>query len=86
MLTVLKFSAQWCFPCKKLSPIYDNVKATTIGVTFKEIDIDVEPDLAVQYKIMSVPTMVFEKDGLEVKRIVGLVKEADITKAISDMR
>jgi thioredoxin 1 len=86
MLSVIKFSAQWCGPCKRLAPIYDSIKAAAKDVDFKEIDIDDSPAMAAQYNIMSIPTLVFEKDGVEISRLVGLVKEADIKKAIDEMR
>ena len=86
MLTVIKFSAVWCGPCKKLKPIYESIKLATKDVEFKEVDIDNDSDTAAKYKIMSIPTIIFEKDGIEVKRLVGLVKEDEITKAINEMR
>ena len=84
MLKLLKFSATWCGPCKRLAPIYASVKQTTPikDVLFEEIDVDVDPVTPAQYKVMSIPTMVLLKDGVEVGRLVGLVKEEDIRKMI----
>ena len=86
MISIIKFGAQWCQPCKRLIPVYESIKAATKDVDFSEIDIDDDPDSAAKYKIMSIPTLVFEKDDIEVKRLVGLVKEADIKRAIDEMR
>lgn len=69
MKEVLKFSASWCGPCKMLSMTLKGIEDNTVPV--REIDIDEELDLAAQYNIRSVPTMVMLEDGAEVKRVSG---------------
>jgi thioredoxin 1 len=69
MKEVLKFYADWCGPCKMLSKTLENLKDNDIPI--KEIDIDEQTDLAVQYNVRSVPTMVLLENGSEVKRVVG---------------
>lgn len=71
MLEVKKFSAVWCSPCKTLAPTFNEVKNSFSGVLFNEYDIDDSSDLASKYRIRSVPTVIIEKDGKEVKRITG---------------
>lgn len=85
-MLILKFSAGWCQPCKKLVPIFENVKKLFQNIEFNEVDIDTNPDLALQFKIMSVPTLVFIKDGVEIGRIVGLVREQDIINKVDDLK
>ena len=68
MKEVLKFSASWCGPCQALSMTLKNVES---DIAIKEIDIDEELDLAAQYGIRSVPTMVMLEDGKEIKRVSG---------------
>jgi thioredoxin 1 len=86
MLKVLKFSASWCGPCKQLTPIFNQVKSEVSDVAFQEVDVDAESSLAIQYKVRSVPTIVIEKDGQEVKRIVGGTTQAALTSTINSFK
>lgn len=65
---VLKFSASWCQPCKMLSK---TIEGMTIETPIEEIDIDDNQELAVEYKVRGVPTLVMLDDGREVKRTTG---------------
>jgi thioredoxin 1 len=86
MIQVMKFSADWCGPCKALKPIWDNLVKTVNGVDFVPVNVDNDPDMASRFKIQAIPTLVFVKDGTEVTRITGLVKEAEIVKIIDSLR
>jgi thioredoxin 1 len=86
MLKVLKFSASWCGPCKQLTPIFNQVKSEVSDVAFQEVDVDAESSLAIQYKVRGVPTIVIEKNGQEVKRIVGLTTQAVLTSTINSFK
>lgn len=86
MLKVLKFSADWCGPCRMLQPTFEKVSNDFSDVNFVTIDIDEEQDRASEYKIRAVPTIVFEKDGKEVDRLVGLVSEDIIRKTIEGLK
>jgi thioredoxin 1 len=86
MLKVLKFSASWCGPCKQLAPIFEQVKSAVDGVSFQDVDVDNNSALAIQYKVRGVPTIVIEKDGQEVKRIVGGTTQAALTSTINSFK
>jgi thioredoxin 1 len=86
MIQIIKFSADWCGPCKMLKPIWDNLTKTLKDVDFMPVNVDNDPDMATRFKIQAIPTLVFIKDGSEVKRITGLVKEAEIIKVIESLR
>jgi len=86
MLKVTKFSAAWCGPCKVLAPIFEQVKSEVSDVAFQEVDVDAESSLAIQYKVRGVPTIVIEKDGQEVKRIVGGTTQAVLTSTINSFK
>lgn len=86
MIKVTKFSATWCGPCKVLAPIFNQVKSEVSDVTFQEVDVDAESSLAIQYKVRGVPTIVIEKDGQEVKRIVGGTTQAALTSTINSFK
>ena len=86
MLKVLKFSASWCGPCKQLAPILDQVKSEVYGVSFQDVDVDAESALAIKYNVRGVPTIVIEKDGQEVKRLVGMQQKPSLTSTINSFK
>jgi thioredoxin 1 len=86
MLKVIKFSGEWCGPCKLLAPIFEQVKSAVDGVSFQDVDVDNNSALAIQYKVRGVPTIVIEKDGQEVKRIVGGTTQAALTSTINSFK
>jgi thioredoxin 1 len=69
---VIDFGAAWCGPCQKLAPAIDRMAAEYAGrVLIGKVDVDQEPDLAQMFDVMSVPTVVFFKDGKKVDQITG---------------
>lgn len=75
---VIDFYADWCGPCKILSPIVDEVAEENEKIKVVKINIDQEENLAVEYQILSIPTLVVIKNGKEVKRSVGVVDKEEI--------
>ena len=84
MLTVKKFSATWCGPCRALAPVMNEVKSKFDNVKFEEYDIDNFPHVAEQYRVSSVPTVIIEKDGLELERFTGLSSKMAYINAINE--
>jgi len=84
MLTVKKFSAQWCQPCRALNPVMNEIKGQFSGVKFEEYDVDNFPHVAEKYRVSSVPTVIIEKDGLELERFTGLSSKMAYINAISE--
>lgn len=75
------FSATWCGPCRTLEPIVERVAARAPGVA-ATIDIDANPDLARQYSVRSVPTLLVFADGEPVERLVGVQDESVLVDLI----
>ncbi len=81
---VVDFFATWCPPCKTLAPIFDKVAGAFLGkVKFVKVNTDDAADLAVEFSIRGVPSLIFFKGGKPVNTLVGLRSEADI-KAAAD--
>ena len=70
---MVDFYADWCGPCKLMGPIVENL-ASEYGDRIKigKINIDEANDIALQYQVMSIPTIIFFKDGQVVRKEVGL--------------
>jgi len=70
---LIDFWAGWCMPCRMVAPIIDELAAEYEGkITVAKVDIDTESSLAARFDIMSIPTVILFKDGLEVKRFIGV--------------
>lgn len=79
---LVDFFANWCGPCKMLSPIIEQLSDEIKDVKFVKIDIDLAPALAREYEIMSIPTLIVIKDGKEQKRSVGLIDKFEILELL----
>jgi thioredoxin 1 len=84
MVTVKKFSAVWCGPCRVLAPVMNEIKGNFSNVKFEEYDIDEYSDVTEQYGVRSVPTVIIEKNGVELQRFTGLSSKMAYTNAINE--
>lgn len=84
MLTVKKFSASWCGPCRALAPVMNEIKGQFSNVKFEEYDVDEAYNEATEYGIRSVPTVVIVKDGVEVDRFTGASSKLTYVNAINE--
>ena len=75
---LLDFWASWCMPCRMLSPILDEIAEETDEFKICKINVDEEGDLALQFKVMSIPTLVVMKNGVEVERSLGVMPKDDV--------
>ena len=66
-ITLVDFYADWCGPCKMLGPVLEQIDFVEVV----KINVDNHPDLATKYGVMSIPTMIFFKDGEELKKEIG---------------
>lgn len=79
---LVDFYADWCGPCKMLAPIVEEVASEHEDLKVVRINIDNEESIAMDYQIMSIPTLVLIKDGKEVDRVIGYVQKKVIETMI----
>lgn len=79
---LLDFYADWCGPCKTQDPILDELESDYNEVAFEKIDVDSKQDIANQYEVRSLPTVVIENDDGVVDRFIGVTQREDIETAI----
>ena len=79
---LVDFWAAWCGPCQMLSPVVDQVAAEAQGIKVGKVNIDEQPDLAAQFDVMSIPTLVVFKDGKAVEQSVGVIPKAAILEMV----
>lgn len=84
-INFVKFAATWCSPCKMIAKNIDKIKTEFPEVKFQEVDVDDDPDIAKNYKIKSVPTVIVFKDNEEIIRLIGAVKIDALRKAVRDI-
>ena len=82
-LAVVDFWASWCGPCKMLSPTVEALAEQYEGKALVcKVNVDEEPDLARRFGVMSIPTVVFLKNGREFDRKVGLMPAEAFTQVL----
>ena len=70
---LVDFYADWCWPCNAMSPVIEELAKELEGKDKeKKINVDENSDIAVEYNVMSIPTLIIFKNGKEEKRLVGL--------------
>ena len=75
---LLDFWASWCGPCRMVSPILDEIAAERSDIKVGTINVDEQPELAAQFGVMSIPTLVVMKNGRVVNQAVGARPKAQI--------
>ncbi len=85
-ITVLDFWAEWCSPCRMLSPIIDEVsEQIDSNINIGKVNVDINPDAAAKYGIRSIPTVIFLKNGEVVDKFVGLQNKDQILERINKL-
>ena len=79
---LIDFWATWCGPCKMIAPFVEEIAAERADITVGKIDVDQEMELAVQFGITSIPTLILIKNGEAAATLVGYRPKADILKLL----
>ena len=76
---LIDFYADWCGPCNAMAPVIEELAKELEGkVKVGKINVDENPDIAVEYNVMSIPTLIVFKNGKEEKRLVGLRNKEEL--------
>jgi thioredoxin 1 len=85
-LNVVKFSANWCGPCKMYAPIMENASKQFTDVNFYSVDVDEQSNLAAEFGVTNLPTTVVIKNGKIVEKFIGLRPLVEVARIIESVR
>ena len=79
---LLDFWATWCGPCQMIAPVLEEVAAEREDITVAKVNVDEEMELAIQFGIASIPTLIVMDKGQAVGKMIGFRPKADIEKLL----
>lgn len=79
---VLDFGAVWCGPCQMIAPILEELAQERTDLVVGKVDVDEEMDLAMMFKVVSVPTMLLIKEGKVAAKAVGYMSKEELCKTL----
>lgn len=79
---LIDFYAQWCGPCKMLSPIVEQVATENDNIKVVKVNVDENQDLAIEFGVKAIPTLVVIKEGKEANRAVGFLSKSEILELV----
>ena len=83
--TLVDFWASWCGPCKMIAPHIDELAKEYVGkMKIGKVDVDVNSKVATEYGVMSIPTIIFFKNGKVMNQHVGAVSKLDLKRKIEE--
>lgn len=85
-VVLVDFFATWCGPCKMLGPVLEQVESENKDVKFLKLNVDEEEELAREYGVMTIPTLILFKDGEIVKQNTGFVPKEFIQSWLDEVK
>lgn len=83
---IVDFWAEWCMPCRMIEPVVEELNREYNGkIKFFKLNTDKDPSIAIQYQIMSIPTLLFFKNGRPVDKVVGVVSKKSLIDKIKNI-
>lgn len=82
MPVIIDFWATWCGPCQMLLPVVEQLAEEVNDIKICKVNVDEQQDLAMKFRVMSVPTLVVMKDGKETNRSIGVISKEEILSLV----
>lgn len=79
---LLDFWADWCMPCRRLSPVIEEIAEENPEIFVGKINVDEQPELAARFSVMSIPSLFVFKNGEVTNRSVGVIPKAEILELL----
>lgn len=79
---LVDFWATWCGPCRALGPVLEEIASETSSIKIVKVNVDEQPELASEFRIMSIPTMILFKSGEVADKTVGLLPKDEVLNFI----
>ena len=81
-IVLVDFYGTWCPPCKALAPIVEEFAKEHTNIKVLKVNVDENQELAINYRIMNVPTLLVIKDGKIIKTSIGLISKSEIEELV----
>ena len=79
---IVDFYADWCGPCKMMAPIMEEIAAENNGIDIYKVNVDESPELAIEFAVMSIPTIISFKNAALYKKTIGAQGKPDIMSLV----
>lgn len=87
MIEILRFTAEWCGPCKMMHPVFAQLSQDYAGqIIITTIDVDQQPEMVKQYNVKSIPTMLFLKNGIIADKQIGACPRSMMVEKIERLK
>ena len=81
---LVDFYATWCGPCRMLHPVLEEVEESRAEVQIMQVDVDESPEVSKKYGVMSIPTLILFKNGVEVSKKIGFINKEQLVEWIHE--
>ena len=80
---LVDFWAEWCGPCQMMGPIVDEVAEERNDIIIGKLNVDTQPEIAMRYNVMSIPTFILFENGEEAQKSIGLISKEELLELIN---